>query len=93
MTENVTTMPAPAPNRMPTAEEERIGLDRMAARADQMEKICRGLMRDATVSYVRDKADLDMRHRDERAQLEMFHVKRMAELERSLSRIEALRGA
>lgn len=83
----------PVGQQVSTAEEERLGLDRMAARADQMERICRGLIKDARIAYVRDKSDLDMRHREEAAKLDVFHVKRMEELEHSLRRIEALRGA
>ena len=80
-------------SKMPTADEERQSVDRMAAKADQMERICRQLMRDAQISYVRDKSDMEMRFREEAARLEAFHVKRMAELEHSLKRIEALRNA
>lgn len=80
-------------SKLPTAEEERQGIDRMAAKADQMEKICRQLMRDAQISYVRDKSDMEMRYREEMGKLEAFHVKRMADLDHSLRRIEALRNA
>jgi len=74
-------------------EEERQGLDRMAARADEMERLCRKLVKEARLAYVRDKSDIEERFRVELAQLEVFHVKRMADLEHSLRRIEALRSA
>jgi hypothetical protein len=74
-------------------EQERQSVDRMAARADQMEKICRHLITDAKVAYVRDKSEIDDRYRDELAKLEANHVRRMTDLEHSLRRIEALRTA
>lgn len=74
-------------------EQERLGVDRMAAKADEMERICRKLITGAKVAYVRDKSDIDDRYRDELAKLEAHHVRRMADLEHSLRRIEALRSA
>lgn len=80
-------------NKLPTADEERQVIDRMASRADQMEKICRKLITEAKMAYIRDKSDIEQRFRDELAKLDAFHVKRLADLDHSLRRIEALRDA
>jgi len=74
-------------------EQERQGVDRMAARADEMERICRKLITEAKVAYVRDRGEIEDRARAELAKLETLHVKRLQDLEHSLRRIEALRGA
>jgi hypothetical protein len=74
-------------------EQERLGVDRMAAKADEMERICRKLITGAKVAYVRDKSDIEDRYRDELAKLAAHHLRRMEDLEHSLRRIEALRSA